>query len=303
MRTSFNSWRFLWLVLSLLLVLGVSSCNRGGLKDVGHPGPGPREYFPPEGLGLIESGGLQVNYVPYVEGIEIPEEMYEGQPFQVIMRISAEFKKPVGVVLAIAASAILLAAATSWTGANDSDLPASTKQSLAGERATAAGPGWPPVEPFVFDVEVAPLKGGWRVSWEAQLVGDYNQDGIVNILDITPLAAHFNETVADNPSLIVVDGNGDWVVNIMDITPLVAHFGLELIGLEIQVFQDEYEWQSTTVATVGFKEHKLPVEGRLAYETNIATDATSGYLRVASIIYPEEPGWLWDPPVPLPGTE
>jgi len=95
MRTRLTHWRFVWwLILAVLLMLS-ASCNRGGLRDVGHPGPGPREYYPPEGIGLIDGDGLPVNYVPYIEDIEIPEQLYEGQPFQIVIRISADFRPAV----------------------------------------------------------------------------------------------------------------------------------------------------------------------------------------------------------------
>ncbi|OPX23614.1 MAG: hypothetical protein B1H03_01115 [Planctomycetales bacterium 4484_113] len=71
------------------------------------------------------------------------------------------------------------------------------------------------------------------LEWQGKNIGDYSMDGIVNISDITPLAAHFNEEVASaaHPDTAAwIDGNGDGVINISDITPLAANFGNSLSG-------------------------------------------------------------------------
>lgn len=49
---------------------------------------------------------------------------------------------------------------------------------------------------------------------------DVNKDGVINILDLTLVAAHFGETGS-----ISADVNGDNVVNILDLTLVASHFG------------------------------------------------------------------------------
>lgn len=49
---------------------------------------------------------------------------------------------------------------------------------------------------------------------------DVNKDGVINILDLTLVAANFGETVP-TPA----DVNGDGVVNILDLTLVASHFG------------------------------------------------------------------------------
>ena len=75
--------------------------------------------------------------------------------------------------------------------------------------------------------------------WSYYNVGDYNQDGIVGIADITPLAMHFGETVpaediARNSIQAVIDGSGDGAVNIADVTPIAMNFGVEVVAYRIQ---------------------------------------------------------------------
>ena len=53
-----------------------------------------------------------------------------------------------------------------------------------------------------------------------QLAEDVNQDGIVNIIDLTLVAANFGATGQN-----VADINGDGVVNILDLTLVAAAFG------------------------------------------------------------------------------
>ena len=49
---------------------------------------------------------------------------------------------------------------------------------------------------------------------------DVNKDGVINILDLTLVAAHFGET-----GTIDADVNGDNIVNILDLTLVATHFG------------------------------------------------------------------------------
>ena len=53
---------------------------------------------------------------------------------------------------------------------------------------------------------------------------DVNVDGVINILDLTLVAAHFGTTpAADQP--LNPDVNGDGTVNILDLTRVASHLG------------------------------------------------------------------------------
>ncbi len=66
----------------------------------------------------------------------------------------------------------------------------------------------------VEDLEIIDEGGGtFTLTCSYRNVGDYNQDGRVNIQDITPLARHFFHTNND-PLDNVIDGTGDGTINI-----------------------------------------------------------------------------------------
>ncbi len=72
--------------------------------------------------------------------------------------------------------------------------------------------------------------GTHTFSWSYYNVGDYDQNGTINIADITPIAVHFGEDVpaddaARNSTQAVVDGSNNGSVDIADITPIAVHFG------------------------------------------------------------------------------
>ncbi|OPX22166.1 MAG: hypothetical protein B1H03_05065, partial [Planctomycetales bacterium 4484_113] len=42
--------------------------------------------------------------------------------------------------------------------------------------------------------------GTYTLTWSYKNIGDYNQDGIVNVMDLTPLAVHLGEQVPPDPN-------------------------------------------------------------------------------------------------------
>jgi len=74
----------------------------------------------------------------------------------------------------------------------------------------------------------------FTLRWQYRSTGDYNLDGIVNIMDLTPLAAHFNESTTEHPEYAAIDGNGDGTINIMDLTPLAANFNVDCAGYRVK---------------------------------------------------------------------
>ena len=63
-----------------------------------------------------------------------------------------------------------------------------------------------------------------EINLEHLQASDVNVDGVVNILDLTLVAANFEATpAADQTSN--ADVNGDGIVNILDLTRVARHFG------------------------------------------------------------------------------
>jgi len=92
--------------------------------------------------------------------------------------------------------------------------------------------------------------GSFNLAWHYRNVGDYNQDGWVNIADVSSIAMHFLEEVPPededrNSLLAVIDGNGDGVINNADITPIAMNFGVQCVGYVIfQAPEAEGTWES-----------------------------------------------------------
>ncbi len=88
------------------------------------------------------------------------------------------------------------------------------------------------------DFAITDTGGGTAdLTWHYYNQGDYNQDGVVGVSDITPLAMHFGEGWSigqENTLPAVVDGSGDGTVNIADVTPIAMNFGVECASYVIE---------------------------------------------------------------------
>jgi hypothetical protein len=95
--------------------------------------------------------------------------------------------------------------------------------------------------------------GTFNVTWHYYNVGDYNQDGVVSIADITSLAMHYGQTwskavPADvNTLAAVVDGSNNEKVDIADVTPIAMNFGVRCDGYTIE----QSDLQGGTYTEVG----------------------------------------------------
>ena len=82
----------------------------------------------------------------------------------------------------------------------------------------------------------------FTLSWHYRNPGDYDQNGIVNVSDITPLAMHFGERVPENDTArnsiqAVIDGSENGIVDIADITPIVINLFSEISLYEVEKSQ------------------------------------------------------------------
>jgi hypothetical protein len=112
-------------------------------------------------------------------------------------------------------------------------------QALA-QRSAAATAGLPPAGPTAsvalgYDPDTALL------SWPYQFPGDYDQNGVVNISDLTPIAQHFHATNPNGPGQpfppdsieSVVDGDGNGEINVADITPIAQNWQRAVAGYHL----------------------------------------------------------------------
>jgi hypothetical protein len=138
----------------------------------------------------------------------------------------------------------------------------------------------------VHDLALTAAGGGsYNLSWHYYNVGDYNQDGVVGIADITPLAMHYGAgwTIGEENALpAVIDGSGDGTVNIADVTPIAMNYGVACDGYQIGESTTE-DWAAhTAVATVPFADGTGEDAGRMAFTYNF-TPEISHYYWVAPV--------------------
>jgi PKD repeat protein len=90
----------------------------------------------------------------------------------------------------------------------------------------------------VDDLALAESGGLYTATWSYRNLGDYNQDSVVNVQDITPLAMHFGHTTEAGGTWDeldpVIDGDGNGTVGIADITPLAQHFNSECVRYSLK---------------------------------------------------------------------
>jgi len=80
-------------------------------------------------------------------------------------------------------------------------------------------------------------EGTYTLTWHYRNSGDYDQNGVVAIEDIIPLAVHFGESyeLSDrNCLLAVIDGSGNGTVDIADITPIAMNLGVECVKYNVE---------------------------------------------------------------------
>jgi hypothetical protein len=80
--------------------------------------------------------------------------------------------------------------------------------------------------------------GTMNLTWSYYSLGDYNQDGKVDVADITPLAMRYGQgwTTSDvNTLAAVADGSRNGTVDIADITQIAMYFGVEVDHYSVEV--------------------------------------------------------------------
>ncbi len=91
--------------------------------------------------------------------------------------------------------------------------------------------------------------GAFMLSWHYRNLGDYDQDGIVGVNDLAPIAANYGEVSA--PENEWTDGDSSGNIGIGDITPIAMNFAADCSGYVVEGSLDGVSF-SDVIATVPF---------------------------------------------------
>jgi len=91
------------------------------------------------------------------------------------------------------------------------------------------------------------------LSWGYCCSGDYNQDSLVGVNDITPLGQNYLAQVPADPNclLAVVDGNGNGQIEVADITPIGQNFQARVTGYNVYASAELKDYPSDAADTNG----------------------------------------------------
>jgi hypothetical protein len=111
--------------------------------------------------------------------------------------------------------------------------------------------------------------GSYTLSWHYRNLGDYDQNGVVGVSDITPLAMHFGKTynfeLEANTIQAVADGSLNGTVGIEDVTQIAMYFGTECAGYSLRTSPDPPASVEETTELDFLPLDLAQGEGRIAY--------------------------------------
>ena len=117
--------------------------------------------------------------------------------------------------------------------------------------------------------------GSFTLEWDYRNIGDYDQDQVVGVADITPLAMHFGHNNSDGlDEVIDVDNNG---VGISDVTPIAQHFGTFFTGYSIRSDTSETGSFETSVGIMYLSEATGGTDGWKHFQYTFNPDPSLWY--------------------------
>jgi hypothetical protein len=125
--------------------------------------------------------------------------------------------------------------------------------------------------------------GTYSLTWHYRNLGDYNQDGVVGVADITPLAVHYGETWTtgqENSIAAVVDGSGNNKVDIADVTPIAMNFACSVDHYTIEA-SDAVDSDFTLISESSLS--ATDNSSRLNFNYSIGEPPTFAYWRIAPV--------------------
>ena len=122
--------------------------------------------------------------------------------------------------------------------------------------------------------------GTGDLSWRYYCTGDYNQNGLVEVADLTPLGQNYNVAgpFDETSSLSVVDGNSDGLIAVTDITPIGQNYGCQVTEYNIYGSDTEGDYPqeagggnggATLLDTVAFSSAINNAGERLLFEVTV----------------------------------
>jgi hypothetical protein len=102
--------------------------------------------------------------------------------------------------------------------------------------------------------------------WKYSNPGDYDQNGVVNIHDITPIARYWHRPTVVAPE--DVDGNNDGLIDIADLSVIGAYYNSTVSAYFIQALNSEDKWTDVQGFSFSFGTHQWPTDP-LYYDTHL----------------------------------
>ena len=83
--------------------------------------------------------------------------------------------------------------------------------------------------------------GDFNLEWTLRNAGDYDNNGEVNVSDLSAIGVHFgkNESSSSWATAQTADGDGNGEINIADVSPIGVNFGSQVLGYN--VYASDYE--------------------------------------------------------------
>lgn len=144
------------------------------------------------------------------------------------------------------------------------------------------------------ELGITPVDGNnVMLNWDEKNVGDYDNNGEVNVADITPLGINLGKSRADasNPAEFdVVDGDGNGLITVSDITPIGAYYGNAIVGYSVYLVQNGSESSATPgVVTAARSDFMSPGQKtRPHYEKQVSV--SGGVNGVNFLVKPQDSG-------------
>jgi hypothetical protein len=165
-------------------------------------------------------------------------------------------------------------------------LTSSLHEQLAARLASGKAAGGAPLS-ALSQTTLSLDSGAGLLQWQYYNQGDYDQNGEVNVSDLTPIAQHFHLSSGGgafpaNSIESVVDGDNNGEINPADITPIAQNLGSRLQSYNVYLSTDQADVPADGHAPNGAGAQKLSVvelstgsgdahQQRLAFTTSVGT--------------------------------